>query len=858
MTDLQILRQIEEQLGIKLQKFDNNDIMVDNIEHIGSSGYVLDNKNFVIGLSINGIALDNLLNISKLKKLQELLLKSTEINNISTIKELNNLEIIVLPDNQIEDISALKELKYLKVLDLRDNQITDISAVEKLINIFYLDLTGNKITDISPLKHLKNNNILMLGFNQIRDISSLNKLTEIDHIELISNEISDISAIKTLFLKSKFSYDLDNNPFKFPPKEIVKLGKKAIIEYFEHAEHGTSILQEAKLIIIGEAGAGKTTFAKKIINPNAEMPKPEDTTLGIDVHNWLFSETKKQNFNVKLWDFGGQDIYHGTHQFFFSKKSLYVLLADAREQRTDFNYWLNTVEQLTGEESPLVILFNKKQNRDWQLDDKYGLKRRFGDIIRNIINIDLSNSAKIPEMQITIKNEITNLPQIGYTLPSSWVNIRYELNKIKEKFISFKEFRKICNQNGIVRPQVIKIISKLFSNIGVFIHFIEEDTSLQDIIFLDSNWLTKTVYSLLDSEIVKSKKGEITRDDINKILETDEIYFEIDKFVELLKKFSLIYKINGSNNYIVPVHLKPGQPYKQWKFSEKKDIYKFRYLFDNYMPKGIMSRLIVALHQYIYNNKLVWTRGVNISNSIDRQDTFAEIIETYGRENRFDIQIYGKNQKDLLQRIIYYFDKILKSFDKLTYEKQVPCNCDTCKISDKPYFYNYSELIERKENDKITIECRKKPYLDANINELIEGVNFTELRSLLINENFEEFENLISKRFSDISYQIHKEKISESFFHSVFHTILAENGLNPVSEESTNDGRIDLHLTIGQTKYLFELKINGTPEKALKQIQEKEYHKKYQRDFKKILLIGINFSSQKRNIDGIKAINLKK
>ena len=69
------------------------------------------------------------------------------------------------------------------------------------------------------------------------------------------------------------------------------------------------------------------------------------------------------------------------------------------------------------------------------------------------------------------------------------------------------------------------------------------------------------------------------------------------------------------------------------------------------MPKGIMSRLIVALHQYIYNNKLVWTRGVNISNSIDRQDTFAEIIETYGRENRFDIQIYGKNQKLFYQRI---------------------------------------------------------------------------------------------------------------------------------------------------------------------------------------------------------------
>jgi hypothetical protein len=298
------------------------------------------------------------------------------------------------------------------------------------------------------------------------------------------------------------------------------------------------------------------------------------------------------------------------------------------------------------------------------------------------------------------------------------------------------------------------------------------------------------------------------------------------------------------------------QPYDKWKYSTESGIYQFRYLFDNYMPKGIMPKLTVALHQFIYDNNLVWHRGVNIANSVKNPDTYAEVVETYGRENRFDIKIYGKNQKDLLQIIIYHFDKILKPFKKLTYEKLVPCNCDTCKISENPHFYNYSKLLERRESDKKTIECDNKPYLSVEIDDLLHGINLTELRSLLINEKYDEFEKIIFQRFSDISYQIHKEQVAESFFHGIFHTILAENGLNPVSEESTSDGRIDIHLTIGQTRYLFEIKIDSTPDKALNQILKKEYYRKYQRGFNKIVLIGINFNTKKRNIDGVKALNI--
>ncbi|NJO90657.1 MAG: hypothetical protein HC831_18130 [Chloroflexia bacterium] len=39
-------------------------------------------------------------------------------------------------------------------------------------------------------------------------------------------------------------------------------------------------------------------------------------------------------------DFAGQDIYHATHRFFLSQRSLYALVSDERKENTDFKYWL--------------------------------------------------------------------------------------------------------------------------------------------------------------------------------------------------------------------------------------------------------------------------------------------------------------------------------------------------------------------------------------------------------------------------------------------------------------------------------------------------------------------------------------
>ena len=71
-------------------------------------------------------------------------------------------------------------------------------------------------------------------------------------------------------------------------------------------------------------------------------------------------------------------------------------------------------------------------------------------------------------------------------------------------------------------------------------------------------------------------------------------------------------------------------------------------------------------------------------------------------------------------------------------------------------------------------------------------------------------------------------------------------GFDPLSEQPTSTGRIDVILNITTTTYILEIKLDASAEMALEQIRKKEYFKPYTHKGKEIALIGANFSSTKR------------
>jgi len=142
---------------------------------------------------------------------------------------------------------------------------------------------------------------------------SIDQLQQLTHFDLSNNrlselpdEIGDLSDLR-----------LDGNPLSDSLTTAVQSGPDAVLDYL--LAKGTR-LYEAKLLIVGEADAGKTSLARKLLDPAAPLPEEDEATLGIDVvRDWRFTYVPDPQvsdrttggqvpmMSANIWDFGGQE-----------------------------------------------------------------------------------------------------------------------------------------------------------------------------------------------------------------------------------------------------------------------------------------------------------------------------------------------------------------------------------------------------------------------------------------------------------------------------------------------------------------------------------------------------------------------
>jgi GTPase SAR1 family protein len=498
--------------------------------------------------------------------------------------------------------------------------------------------------------------------------------------------------------------NVGGQPIEIPPPEIVKEGVEAIKNYWrQRQEVGIDYLCEAKLVIIGEAGAGKTTLAKKLQNPDYTLEPQEHSTEGIDVVRWSFpaalrvkkdgrEDLHRSDFNVNIWDFGGQEIYHATHQFFLTRRSLYVLVADDRKEDTDFNYWLQVVELLS-DRSPLLIVQNEKQDRQRDID--LGKLRADFPNLREAFHANLATNRGLSGLERAIRQELEYLPHIGTPLPKTWSRVRAALENDPRSYISLDEYLAICQEHGFERREDKLQLSGYLHDLGICLHF-QDDPVLKNVIILKPKWGTDAVYRVLDDHAILDQRGRFGLGDLARIW-SDEIYASMrDELLRLMMKFQLCYQLPNVEAYIAPQLLSPARPEYEW---EGRGGLVLRYDYE-FMPKGILTRFIVAVNHLIADQDLVWKSGV----ILEREGSRAEVMEDYPRR-KITVRVSGGDLRVLLAIVDDQIERIHASFPRLKYDKFLPCNCDVCQARDEPFAYPLSELKDfAVAGDKI--QCR--------------------------------------------------------------------------------------------------------------------------------------------------------
>ena len=772
--------------------------------------------------------------IVQLTNLQTLGITNNQLSGLPVkFGQLTNLQKLVFCGNQLSSLpEEIIQLTNLQHLNLYNNKLSSLPVeFGQLSNLQFLRLSRNQLSSLpAEIGQLSNLQTLDLRINQLSTLpAEIRKLAKLKELDLSRNKVSILPAeIRKLTKLQKL--DLRGNPVPIPP-EILGAKEwyqdpgdvKEILHFYFRVQdpNETEPLYEAKLLIIGEGEAGKTSLAKKIEDENYKLDSNEKSTEGIDVIQWKFPLDNGKEFRVNIWDFGGQEIYHQTHQFFLSKRSLYVLVADTRRENTNFYWWMKVAELLS-DKSPILIIKNEKQDRDCEINAGE-LRKEFSNL-KEVLGTNLQTNRGLAEIKAEIQNYITRLPHVGdkSPLPKIWVRIRSALDNDSRNYISIYEYYQLCEINKLTDRQDMLRLSSYLHDLGVCLHF-QDDPTLKHYVILKPEWGTTAVYKVLDNKTVKQNLGCFTQEQLADIWKDSEYAEMQDELLQLMMRFKLCYPIpNRSGNYIAPQLLdNENLPNYTWDKSNNL-ILRYKYEF---IPKGIITRFIVETHPWIEEQELVWRSGV----VLNKDETRAEVIENYN-QRKIKIRISGNRKKELLAVVTHELEKIHNSFERLKYQTLVPCNCTECTGSENPYTYPLENLRKRLNRGRYEIECENS-FEMVDVRRLIDDVNLStqsedresQVQSTPLQRELESERNQSLKTNQPVIKH-------QDFQYQDFEIIVDRNkNIRASSDQGEISG--ELHLQIDDIELELELiESNNKNDKLLKRLGKKLYQALFPND----------------------------
>ena len=661
------------QVGKKIKRVQFDEVSLDSLNPTGFVAldmdgmhirYVTDTVGNVVGINLANIHLDAIPNqLLALPDLAYLNLHGTGLTQLPPdLRNLQNLRLLALSGNHLEVLPPwLFDLLRLETLYLNDNVLRAIPpGLSRLRNLQHLFLYGNKlesfpseILELSSLKELNlRNNLIPSIPNGWTSLAQLAKLNLIDNrIRKVPREIFSLPSLRY--------FPLSGNPLESPPLEIVAKGLRSVITYFDAISKEEITLSEVRILMVGDGGAGKTSLVKRITGHGFDPH--ESQTHGINIHDWVMNNGITRMI-LHVWDFGGQEIMHATHQFFLSERSMYLLVLDGRKEE-DSEYWLKHIESFGGR-SPILVVMNKSDEHAG-----YDLNRRFLQAkhpgIQGFHKVSCKSGDGIAELLQAMRQALSQIDITKTAWPKSWFEVKTHLVEETKDFITMTEYRQCCRQYGVADPSAQDTLVRFLHDLGAVVHF--DDFCLRDTHVLNPHWLTSGVYALLNSEELAKANGVLCLTTVDRILAgTDSNRYPPDKqsfIVEMMKKFQLCYQID-SRTILVPDLLSVQEPEIQFDSEAALNLY----LDYEFLPRSIMPRLIVKLNQDIKDN-LCWRTGVVLQ---DKAMGTEAVLRADASSRRIILSVVGELRRDYLTIIRASLKSIHRTFEELRVLERLP------------------------------------------------------------------------------------------------------------------------------------------------------------------------------------------
>ncbi|XP_066583862.1 leucine-rich repeat serine/threonine-protein kinase 1 [Prorops nasuta] len=504
---------------------------------------------------------------------------------------LENLRTLILANNLISRIQ-------LTSMDDGEMPSLEEESIDKYTKMTY----ASKLYLLFP-----NVSMLDVSNNQLKEIpQNIYELSNLSVLNISGNtEIVELPPQMGL-LSRLWNLNTQGCKLQEPLKTMIESKKYKTMDVVGYLK---SILEDAKpyarmkLMIVGIQGIGKTSlleqlrqegdvpnkkkssehWAKRMGNKNINAKTARGTTIstvGVDIGDWIYEkkvrgQSSHGSVYFRTWDFGGQREYYATHQYFLSKRSLYLVvwrITDGFKGVSEIFQWLVNI-QSRAPSSPVIIVGT---HYDVSYDRSEALQQYIRDKFINVVDAEKCGLPKVMEtIEVSCKTRhnikmLCNLIyDVVFSLKSSGSKELLLEQKVPASYLALEDVvtqlahdRKLSGADPVLRAEqyygaVNNELQKLHRSFrdpaelhqatlflhenGIILHY--DDATLKDLYFLDPQWLCDMLAHVVTIREINpfARTGIMKLDDIQHVFKSSTIS-SVDTqgyIVSLLNKFEV-------------------------------------------------------------------------------------------------------------------------------------------------------------------------------------------------------------------------------------------------------------------------------------------------------------------------------
>lgn len=675
--------------------------------------------------------------LSGFKLLEQLDLSGNPIGSLpDAITHLKNLAVLDLQRTRLSQLpDSLLKFEQLKTLYVGSAELKDLGLLRKLDKLEFLSIYFTAEECILPnlgghssLEHLMISRLrldeipdwiyklhqlvtLMLPSNRIRSISpEIAQLQQLSRLDLRHNPIQEL-PINIGALSHLEELETTGCPLKRMPPEIVSQGSEAILSYLRDQYQQSHVHQwVSKLLIVGEGGVGKTSLLRRL--RGEEYDPNESTTHGIAIRSLAMPHPTEHGVTMELksWDFGGQQIYHATHQFFLTDRSLFLLVWNARlgHEQGRLYYWLDTI-RARAPEAPVLLVATHVDERsvDLPLAD---LRARYPQIVDQYI-VSNKTTNGIDKLLEAIRSQAAQLPLMGVRWPGPWLDAANGIRALADHqtHTTPQKLWALMGANGVPKESR-PILAESLHQLGDILFF-QGKPGLESIVLLDPHWATEAISRVLESQDVIEQRGIFTR------AAMDEVWSDIDPhlrdyLLRLMEQFDLSYQTEDDRDVSIVVerlsHDAPAAMATRFDARLGQRELRMRFRIDGTLPAGIPTWFIARSHRF--TTRTHFRRGALFADGL--AETHLAVVQASPEARSVELAVRGPAPHAFFTLLRDGLELTLDRFRGLPVTCLIPCPGHAGMPCE--HEFNYQDLEKRLGRKRFDIECPKAAAGDVD------------------------------------------------------------------------------------------------------------------------------------------------